>query len=171
MIAGKPVEEGVLTIGTLGHPNVGKSSLINSLIGKKVVSVSRYCRGLKIPELMRLWIDRNVSWSNSSLPVLRIRDPVPFRPLDPGWVKNQQGIRIRDKQPGSYCRELRNKFFLVKILKFFDMHPGSRTWDGKNLDPVSWIRDGKHSDSGFRIRDKHPRSAKLEIFVAKFART
>jgi hypothetical protein len=64
---------------------------------------------------------------------------------------------------------------LVNILKFFDMHPGSRTWDGKNsnlgsgiqdgknLDPVSWIRDGKHSDSGFRIRDKHPRSAKLEI--------
>jgi hypothetical protein len=64
---------------------------------------------------------------------------------------------------------------LVKILKFFDMHPGSRTrdgknsnlgsgiQDGKNLDPVSWIRDGKHSDSGFRIRDKHPRSAKLEI--------
>jgi hypothetical protein len=55
------------------------------------------------------------------------------------------------------------------------MHPGSRTWDGKNsnlgsgiqdgknLDPVSWIRDGKHSDSGFRIRIKHPRSAKLEI--------
>jgi len=64
---------------------------------------------------------------------------------------------------------------LVKILKFFDMHPGSRIrdgknsnlgsgiQDGKNLDPVSWIRDGKHSDSGFRIRDKHPRSAKLEI--------
>jgi ribosome biogenesis GTPase A len=54
MIAGKPVEEGVLTIGTLGHPNVGKSSLINSLIGKKVVSVSRYCRGVKIDELIRL---------------------------------------------------------------------------------------------------------------------
>jgi hypothetical protein len=64
---------------------------------------------------------------------------------------------------------------LVKILKFFDMHPGSRTRDGKNsnlgsgiqdgktLDPVSWIRDGKHSDLGFRIRDKNPRSAKLEI--------
>jgi hypothetical protein len=64
---------------------------------------------------------------------------------------------------------------LVKILKFFDMHLGSRTWDvknsnlgsgiqdGKNLDPVSWIWDGKHSDLGFRIWDKHPRSAKLEI--------
>jgi hypothetical protein len=64
---------------------------------------------------------------------------------------------------------------LVKILEFFYMHPGSRTrdkknsnlgsgnQDGKNLDPVSWIGDGKHSDSGFRIRDKHPTSAKLEI--------
>jgi ribosome biogenesis GTPase A len=78
MLAGKPVEEGVLTIGTLGHPNVGKSSLINSLIGKKVVSVSRYCSGVKIPQLMRLGISRNVSCSNSSLPVFRIRDPMLF---------------------------------------------------------------------------------------------
>jgi hypothetical protein len=72
---------------------------------------------------------------------------------------------------------------LVKIPKFFDMHPGSRTRDGKNsnlgsgiqdeknLDPVSWIWDGKHSGSGFRIRDKHPGSAKTGNFVAKFART
>jgi ribosome biogenesis GTPase A len=37
----KAEEKGMLTIGTLGHPNVGKSSLINSLCGKKVVSVSR----------------------------------------------------------------------------------------------------------------------------------
>jgi hypothetical protein len=60
------------------------------------------------------------------------------------------------------------------------MHPGSRTQDGKNsnlgsgiqygknIDPVSWIWDGKHSDSGFRIRDKHPRSAKLEILLPNF---
>jgi hypothetical protein len=64
---------------------------------------------------------------------------------------------------------------LVKILKFFDMHPGSRIRDGKNsnlgsgiqvgknLYPGSWILDGKHSDPGSRIRDKHSRSAKLEI--------
>lgn len=32
---------GVLTIGTVGFPNVGKSSVLNALMGKKVVSISR----------------------------------------------------------------------------------------------------------------------------------
>ena len=31
----------ILTLGMVGHPNVGKSSLINSLVGKRVVSVSK----------------------------------------------------------------------------------------------------------------------------------
>ena len=31
----------VLTLGMIGHPNAGKSSLINSVIGKRVVSVSK----------------------------------------------------------------------------------------------------------------------------------
>lgn len=34
-------KDGILTIGCVGHPNVGKSSFMNALIGKKVVSVSR----------------------------------------------------------------------------------------------------------------------------------
>jgi hypothetical protein len=62
--------------------------------------------------------------------------------------------------------------FLVKILKFFDMHPGSRIWDGKNSNLGSGIQDGKNLDPGsgsgmgnMRIRDKHPRSAKLEILL------
>jgi hypothetical protein len=64
---------------------------------------------------------------------------------------------------------------LVKILKFFKAHPGSRIRDGKNsdlgsgiqdaknFDPGSGIWDGKNSDPGSRIRDRHPGSAKLEI--------
>ncbi len=32
---------GYLTIGMIGHPNVGKPSLINGLFGRKVVSASR----------------------------------------------------------------------------------------------------------------------------------
>ncbi|XP_042303277.1 guanine nucleotide-binding protein-like 1 isoform X2 [Sceloporus undulatus] len=34
-------KDGILTIGCVGFPNVGKSSLINGLVGHKVVSVSR----------------------------------------------------------------------------------------------------------------------------------
>lgn len=36
-----PYRDGVLTIGCCGYPNVGKSSLMNGLMGRKVVSVSR----------------------------------------------------------------------------------------------------------------------------------
>ncbi len=41
--------------------------------------------------------------------------------------------------------------------------PGSGIQDAKNFDPGSGIWDGKNSDPGSRIRDKHPRSEKLEI--------
>lgn len=37
----KKFESGFVTIGCCGFPNVGKSSLLNSLKGRKVVSVSR----------------------------------------------------------------------------------------------------------------------------------
>jgi hypothetical protein len=58
-----------------------------------------------------------------------------IRIRDPGWVKNR--IRIRDDQPGSYFRELRNQFF--GLLFYGD--PGWKKFG-------YGIRDGKHSDPG-----------------------
>jgi hypothetical protein len=85
---------------------------------------------------------------------------------------SRSGIRIRGGKPGSNFRELRNHFFglkyLTSLMRIRD--PGSgmeKIWirdpGWKNLDPESGIWDGKNSDSGSGIKDKHPGSAKLEI--------
>ncbi len=76
--------------------------------------------------------------------------------------KSASGSGIRDEQPGSYFLELRNHFFGIKILKFFDTDPGSGFRDGDSSDPGS--------GSGIGIRDKHPGSATLENFQYKLIR-
>ncbi len=91
-------------------------------------------RGIGRPPLRRF---RQVS---TSVLRIRIRDPVPFWPLDPGWVK----ITIW---------ELRNNF-LVKILQIFDEDPG---WEKLG----SGIRDEK-----IRIRDVYPGSATLATLAS-----
>ncbi len=84
--------------------------------------------------------------------LIRIRDPVPFWPLDqdPGWVESQH------PDPGWTTRiiflELRNHFFGVKKLKFFDADPG-------------WRQFGSGIEKS-RIRDKHPGSATLMVTKA-----
>jgi hypothetical protein len=88
-------------------------------------------------------------------PVLRIRlrDPVPCRPLDPGWVKKTR-IRIRNEQPGSYFREHRNSFW-VKIHKFL-----TRIQDGKNSDS-GWKKLG----SGINIPDPQHCKEQIESYL------
>jgi hypothetical protein len=65
------------------------------------------------------------------------------------------GIRIRNEQPGSYFREIRNNIFVVKKLKFSDA--------------VLWCGYGKeNSDTGwkkFGSGSKHPESATLRVWL------
>ena len=63
--------------------------------------------------------------------------------------KSASGSEIRDEQPGSYFPELRNHFFGVKILKFFDAYPGS------GMETVR-IRNEKKSDPGSGINILDP---------------
>ncbi|XP_069055183.1 guanine nucleotide-binding protein-like 1 [Lepisosteus oculatus] len=84
-------KDGVLTLGCVGFPNVGKSSLINGLVGRKVVSVSRTpghtkyfqtyfltptvklcdCPGLIFPSL----VDRQQQVLAGIYPVSQIQEP------------------------------------------------------------------------------------------------
>ncbi|KAL3870571.1 hypothetical protein ACJMK2_038622 [Sinanodonta woodiana] len=91
-------KDGILTIGCVGYPNVGKSSLLNGIVGKKVVSVSRTpghtkhfqtifltrtvklcdCPGLVFPSLM----DRNLQILAGIYPIAQVRETVsPIRYL------------------------------------------------------------------------------------------
>ncbi len=47
---------------------------------------------------------------------------------------------IRDEQPGLYFRELRNLFLGVKLLKFFDVDPGSGVEKIRIRDPQHCLR-------------------------------
>ncbi|XP_025111798.1 guanine nucleotide-binding protein-like 1 isoform X1 [Pomacea canaliculata] len=82
---------GILTIGCIGYPNVGKSSLMNGLVGKKVVSVSRTpghtkhlqtifltptvrlcdCPGLVFPS----YVDKALQILSGIYPIAQVRDP------------------------------------------------------------------------------------------------
>jgi hypothetical protein len=72
---------------------------------------------------------------------------VPFWPLDPGsgmGKKSGSAIRIRDKQPGSYFRELRSHCFGLKYLNCL-----------MQIRDPGWSKFGSGVEK-IRIQDKHP---------------
>lgn len=80
-----------LTLGCIGHPNVGKSSVINSIVGRKVVSTSRTpghtkhfqtyfvtcniqlcdCPGLVFPSI----VDKQQQIFSGLYPIAQVREP------------------------------------------------------------------------------------------------
>ncbi|XP_038220304.1 guanine nucleotide-binding protein-like 1 [Zerene cesonia] len=84
-------KNGVLTVGCVGQPNVGKSSLMNAIMGRKVVSVSRTpghtkhfqtifltpqvrlcdCPGLVFPSM----VPRSIQILMGSYPIAQLREP------------------------------------------------------------------------------------------------
>jgi hypothetical protein len=72
-----------------------------------------------------------------------------FDLLDPGsgmGRKSRSGSEIRDEHPGSYFRELRNKFFRLTICKFLVLiriRDPELSGSGiqNHFDPGSWIRN------------------------------
>ncbi len=69
---------------------------------------------------------------------IRIRDPVPFRPLDPGWVKTQESGSGMNN-PDHISESLETVFLGVKIRKLFDADPGWKKF-GFGMEKI-WIRD------------------------------
>jgi hypothetical protein len=72
---------------------------------------------------------------------IRIRDPVLF--FDP-WIRDgkKSGSRVRDEDPGSYFRELRDNFLGSKYFNSFE-GSGSRiflTLDGKHPGPATLLK-------------------------------
>jgi hypothetical protein len=56
---------------------------------------------------------------------IRIRDPVPFEPRDPGWVKNPDPGSGSGMNNLDHISESLETIFWVKIFKLFDVDPGS----------------------------------------------
>ena len=117
-------------------------------------------------------------------PVLRIRDPVPFWPLDPGSGIGVSGSRI----PNPYFLEISDNFLGKKfnnplkicpnfflqhfknkiILNFCDICGYNKRYDNKFFSPLSLdaVFGSGIRDPGWvkiRIRDKHPGSATLIV--------
>jgi hypothetical protein len=128
---------------------------------RSVYRVRRSCRLCSTPAASSTLPPATVAAARPTGPsffsVLRIRDPVPFCPLDPGL-----GMDKKNQDP-DHISESVETIFWVKILKFLDADADPDSRSGNLFEPGSGIRVGKKFGSG--IRDKHSGSATLLFII------
>ncbi|XP_054276390.1 guanine nucleotide-binding protein-like 1 [Macrosteles quadrilineatus] len=138
---------GVLTIGCVGQPNVGKSSLMNALMGKKVVSVSRTPGHTK--HFQTIHLTANVRLCDCPGLVFPSKVPKSLQVLMGSYPIAQ----LRD--PFSSVQYLAERLDLVKLLKL--THPeGDSTWSAMD------VCDGWALKRGFRTA----KAARLDSYRA-----
>ncbi|CAG9764541.1 unnamed protein product [Ceutorhynchus assimilis] len=101
--------DGVLTIGCLGQPNVGKSSLMNAIMGKKVVSVSRTPGHTK--HFQTIFLTNNVRLCDCPGLVFPSKVPKPLQVLMGSFPIAQL------REPYSTIRFLAERLNLIKMLR------------------------------------------------------
>ncbi|KAK9702330.1 50S ribosome-binding GTPase [Popillia japonica] len=115
---------GVLTIGCLGQPNVGKSSVMNAIMGKKVVSVSKTPGHTK--HFQTIFLTNNVRLCDCPGLIFPSKVPKPLQVLMGSFPIAQL------KEPFTTIRYLAERLDLVKLLRI-DHPEGDDEWSAMDI--------------------------------------
>ncbi|KRT80395.1 50S ribosome-binding GTPase [Oryctes borbonicus] len=115
---------GVLTIGCIGQPNVGKSSVMNAIMGKKVVSVSRTPGHTK--HFQTIFLTNNVRLCDCPGLIFPSKVPKPLQVLMGSFPIAQL------KEPFTTIQFLAERLDLVKILRI-DHPEGDDEWSAMDV--------------------------------------
>ncbi|XP_056637877.1 guanine nucleotide-binding protein-like 1 [Diorhabda sublineata] len=116
--------KGILTIGCVGQPNVGKSSLLNALMGKKVVSVSKTPGHTK--HFQTIFLTPNVKLCDCPGLVFPSKIPKPLQVLMGSFPIAQL------RQPYTTIKYIAERIDLVSLLKI-DHPTNDDTWSAMDV--------------------------------------
>jgi len=117
--------DGVLTIGCVGQPNVGKSSLINAVMGRKVVSVSKTPGHTK--HFQTIFLTQNVRLCDCPGLVFPSKVAQPLQVLSGSYPIAQL------REPFSIVKFLAERLNLPAILKLAPVDKDSSEWSAYDI--------------------------------------